>query len=343
MAESQGGKIRISQADRDRYEAMGALERDYRDRGYRLIAGVDEAGRGPLAGPVLAAACILPPDCDLYGLNDSKKMTPKRREVLYDRIRQEASAFAIAMVGQEEIDRTDILSATKEAMRRALLELKVQPDLALVDAVALEGFDFPLLAENKGDARHNVIAAASVLAKVARDRLMVNWDKVYPQYGFAAHKGYGTPAHMEALRLHGPCPLHRMSFLSFLDPVNKKGPKAHEKGWQTEWVVARDLIDRGHTILAHRYRQEGLGDLDFITAWKSRIHVIECKGRGPSSQGYGGSLSALTESQMQRIRRLAALWLDRHPAYRDQPLEFLYAACDLDGQGRVQTLTYLPF
>lgn len=343
MTEAKRTSIRISQRDRDRYQAMAAFESELAERGYQAIAGVDEAGRGPLAGPVLAAACILPPEAKLYGLNDSKKMTPKRREVLYDQIRQEALAWSIAMVDQEEIDRTDILSATKEAMRRALHELPVKPDLALIDAVALEGLDFPVLAKTQGDAKHNVIAAASVLAKVARDRLMVNWDKVYPHYGFAAHKGYGTQAHKEALDRYGPCPLHRKSFLSSFDFKKTKGPTAHDKGWQTEWAVARDLIGRGHSVLAHRFGLPGLGDIDFITARKRRLYVIECKGRGPGTDSYGGVESALREDQIQRIRRLAALWLEDHPAYADWPLTLLYAAVDLDRQGQPGQLDYLPF
>ena len=343
MTDPQEKTIRISQRDRDRYEAMAAFERDLADRGYKAVAGVDEAGRGPLAGPVLAAACILPAKTALYGLNDSKKMTPRRREVLYDQIRRQAVAWSIAKVDQEAIDRTNILSATKQAMKRALLELPVKPDLALIDAVALEGLDFPVLAKIQGDAHHNVIAAASILAKVARDRLMVNWDKIYPDYGFAAHKGYGTPAHMEALRLHGPCPLHRQSFLSSLDLKKPEGLTAYDKGWQTEWAVARDLIGRGHTILAHRYAVQAMGDIDFITAHKKRLYVIECKGRGPGTESFGGIESALREDQVRRIRRLADLWLASQPAYADWPLDLLYAAADLDRQGRLIKLDYLPF
>ena len=165
--------------------------------------GVDEAGRGPLAGPVVAAACILPADVSFYGLNDSKKMSARRREALYERIRKESPAWAIAMTGPEEIDRINILQATKAAMKRALDDLPRKPDMALVDAVALQGFDYPVLAEPKGDAKHNVIAAASVLAKVERERMMENWDKVYPVYGFAAI-GYGTQAHRDAIRQTAP-------------------------------------------------------------------------------------------------------------------------------------------
>ena len=207
-------KIRITARDIERYERMAAFEMSLRKEGYSFIAGVDEAGRGPLAGPVVAAACILPRDINFYGLNDSKKMTLKRREALSAMIREQAVCWSVAMVDQGEIDRVNILEATKEAMRRALLELSRTPEIALIDAVSLRGFHYPVRAIVKGDAEHNVIAAASVLAKVARDQMMLEWDEQYPEYGFASHKGYGTPAHREAIRRLGPCPIHRLSFLS---------------------------------------------------------------------------------------------------------------------------------
>lgn len=206
--------IRITARDIERYERMGAFEARLREAGYRFIAGVDEAGRGPLAGPVVAAACILPEGVNFHGLNDSKKMTVKRREALEILIREKAVAWSVAMVGESEIDRVNILEATKEAMRRALCELSCSPDIALIDAVTLQGFDYPCRALVKGDAEHNVIAAASVLAKVARDRMMVRWDEEFPGYGFASHKGYGTAEHIRAIEEQGPCPIHRLSFLS---------------------------------------------------------------------------------------------------------------------------------
>lgn len=213
MGNKEKPGIRITERDRERFRAMGLFEQELREEGFLAIAGVDEAGRGPLAGPVVAAACILPQGVTFYGLNDSKKMTEKRRDYLYELLRGKASAWSIAMVDQGEIDRTDILSATREAMRRALLELPLTPDLALVDAVPIPGLPFPVREEIRGDARHNVIAAASVLAKVARDRMMVNWHEEYPEYGFDSHKGYGTAAHIEVIRRLGPCPIHRRTFL----------------------------------------------------------------------------------------------------------------------------------
>lgn len=184
-----------------------------RAQGYRLICGIDEAGRGPLAGPVAAAAVILPNDCMIEGLDDSKKLTEKKREALYDVICREAVAYAVAMVDHQTIDEINILEATFVAMRQAVEQLPVQPDFALVDGNRSKGLPIPFACVVGGDAISPSIAAASVLAKVTRDRYMVEMDEKYPVYGFARHKGYGSKAHYEALLEHGPCPIHRKTFL----------------------------------------------------------------------------------------------------------------------------------
>lgn len=184
------------------------------EEGFSLICGVDEAGRGPLAGPVCAAAVILPPDLELEGLNDSKKLSEKRREALYPLICEQALAYGIAFASEQEIDEINILQATFLAMRRAVGQLGLKPDLALVDGNREPDFgDIPVRTIIKGDSRSANIAAASILAKVTRDRFMLEQDAVYPQYGFAVHKGYGTQKHYAALREFGPCPIHRRSFL----------------------------------------------------------------------------------------------------------------------------------
>ena len=184
------------------------------EEGFSLICGVDEAGRGPLAGPVCAAAVILPPDLELEGLNDSKKLSEKRREALYPLICEQALAYGIAFASEQEIDELNILQATFLAMRRAVGQLGLKPDLALVDGNREPDFgDIPVRTTIKGDSRSANIAAASILAKVTRDRFMLEQDAVYPQYGFAVHKGYGTQKHYAALREFGPCPIHRRSFL----------------------------------------------------------------------------------------------------------------------------------
>lgn len=182
-------------------------------QGFAQVCGVDEAGRGPLAGPVCAAAVILPPQLHIEGLNDSKKLTDKKRRELYDVITREARSYGIAFATEREIDEYNILQATFLAMERALAQLEPKPALALIDGNRSRDFGLPVQTIVKGDSLSASIAAASILAKVTRDRLMEQYDAQYPQYGFAVHKGYGTKRHYEALRAFGPCPLHRQSFL----------------------------------------------------------------------------------------------------------------------------------
>lgn len=191
------------------YEMENALHAE----GYTLICGVDEAGRGPLAGPVYAAAVILPADFEIEGLNDSKKLTETKREMLFPIIQQNAVAFGIASASEKEIDEMNILQATYLAMNRAIEALGVAPALCLIDGNRKEGICHPAQTVIGGDAKCACIAAASILAKVSRDRFMLEMAEKYPEYGFAKHKGYGTKAHYAALREFGPSPIHRMSFL----------------------------------------------------------------------------------------------------------------------------------
>ncbi len=189
------------------------IEHRARQQGYELICGVDEAGRGPLAGPVCAAAVILPWDLEIPGLNDSKKLTDARRRELFPIIQEKALAYGIAFAGPQEIDEINILQATFLAMERALAQLSVKPDLALIDGNRSRDFGLPVETVVKGDARSANIAAASILAKVTRDDYMIEQSKIYPAYGFEVHKGYGTKRHYAALEEFGPCPIHRASFL----------------------------------------------------------------------------------------------------------------------------------
>lgn len=193
------------------------LEEQYIKEGYSVVCGIDEAGRGPLSGSVYAAACVLPLGLEIPGLNDSKKLTEKKREALFEIICREAISYSIASATPEEIDRMNILEADLLAMRRALDGLSVKAELALVDGNIARGFPIPAYPVIKGDSISASIAAASILAKVTRDRMCYEDDRLYPMYGFAKHKGYGTRAHMDALRTYGPCPLHRRSFLGFLE------------------------------------------------------------------------------------------------------------------------------
>ena len=199
------------QAERERLEKMKEYEHTY--AACTAICGVDEAGRGPLAGPVVAGAVILPKDCEILFLNDSKKLSEKRREELLLEIQENAEARNVGIVGPDVIDDINILQATYEAMRQAIAGLSVKPELLLNDAVMIPGVETMQMPIIKGDAKSVSIAAASILAKVTRDHMMMEYDILFPMYGFAKHKGYGTPAHIAAIREFGPCPIHRRSFI----------------------------------------------------------------------------------------------------------------------------------
>ncbi|MBO5113564.1 MAG: ribonuclease HII [Lachnospiraceae bacterium] len=197
-----------------RTEKMKSFEKEYAS--YSYICGIDEVGRGPLAGPVVAGAVILPKDCDILYLNDSKQLSEKKREELYDVIMEKAVSTGLGFVSPERIDQINILQATYEAMREAIAKLSPQPDLLLNDAVTIPKVAIRQVPIIKGDAKSISIAAASIIAKVTRDRLMVQYDSVFPEYGFASNKGYGAAAHIEALRKYGPTPIHRRSFIKNL-------------------------------------------------------------------------------------------------------------------------------
>ena len=204
---------------KEKYELLSEYEKEYWNNGKTLVAGIDEAGRGPLAGPVVAAACILDPNNPILGLDDSKKLSEKKREALYTEIVEKAVAYAIIRVEADVIDDVNILNATKGAMRSCVEQLKSigkTPDVLLIDAVNLDGTGVDVVPIIKGDAKSNSIAAASVLAKVTRDHIMVDYDNEYPGYGFGKHKGYGTKDHYAAIREHGMTPIHRRSFLKVI-------------------------------------------------------------------------------------------------------------------------------
>ena len=197
--------------ERARIEEMKVYEKEYESHGW--ICGIDEVGRGPLCGPVVASAVILPKDCQILYLNDSKKLSEKKREELYDIIMEQAVAVGIGMASPERIDEINILQATYEAMRQAISGVKVKPAVLLNDAVTIPGVDIPQIPIIKGDAKSVSIAAASIIAKVTRDRMMVEYDRMYPGYDLASNKGYGTKVHMDALRTIGPCEIHRKTFI----------------------------------------------------------------------------------------------------------------------------------
>lgn len=200
------------ETEKQRTEAMKYYEHKYEHLGW--LCGIDEVGRGPLAGPVVAAAVILPTDSQILYLNDSKKLTAAKREELYEVIMREAVAVGLGMADPERIDQINILQATYEAMREAVGKLSVMPQLLLNDAVTIPEIQIPQVPIIKGDAKSVSIAAASIVAKVTRDRMMEEYDKVFPEYGFASNKGYGAQVHIEALKKYGPCPIHRRTFIT---------------------------------------------------------------------------------------------------------------------------------
>ena len=204
----------MKEKEEERLIELSKFEKEYFEKGYNLIAGIDEAGRGPLAGPVVAAAVILPKGCLIEGVNDSKKLSEKKREKLYDDIIENAIAWGVGIKDNNVIDEINILEATRLAMHEAIENLQVKPDFMFIDAEKKVDTDkIPYLPIIKGDALSISIAAASIIAKVTRDRMMREYDEIYPQYGFSGHKGYGTAKHIAAIKEYGPCILHRKSFI----------------------------------------------------------------------------------------------------------------------------------
>ena len=204
----------IKEKELERLTNLKSMEKELYDKGFEYICGIDEAGRGPLAGPVVVAGVIMPKDSMIEGVNDSKKVSEKKREKLYDMILEEAISYSVAIIGQDVIDDINILNATKQGVTTVVEELDVKPNLILVDALThINTKGIPYDSIIKGDAKCYNIAAASIIAKVTRDRIMREWDEIYPQYGFINHKGYGTAKHIEAIKEYGPCPIHRRSFI----------------------------------------------------------------------------------------------------------------------------------
>ena len=203
----------MKEKELERLTNLKIIENELHQKGFKNICGIDEAGRGPLAGPVVVAGVIMPADSMIEGVNDSKKVSEKKREALYDIIIKEAISYSVAIIGQDVIDEINILQATYEAMRQAISMLEPQPTLLLNDAVNIPGVPMKQVSIIKGDAKSISIGAASIIAKVTRDAMMVEYDKIYPEYDFASNKGYGSAKHIEALKKYGPCPIHRKSFI----------------------------------------------------------------------------------------------------------------------------------
>ena len=203
----------MKEKEEARLKKLKEIEKEFFDKGIKYIAGIDEAGRGPLAGPVVVSSVILPADSMIEGVNDSKKVSENKREKLYDIITNEAISYGVGIIYPEEIDEINILQATKKGLTMAIKQMEIKPNIIMVDALTkIDTLGIPYKSIIKGDAKCYSISAASIIAKVTRDRIMREWDKVYPQYGFASHKGYGTAKHIAAIKEYGLCPIHRRSF-----------------------------------------------------------------------------------------------------------------------------------
>ena len=325
LVQQASNQLKKYQAELLRLDKMRLYERRY--AAYDLICGIDEAGRGPLAGPVCAAAVILPKDVQILYLNDSKKLSEKRREALYDEIMEKAVGVGVGLTSPERIDEINILQADYEAMRRAIRALPMQPEILLNDAVTIPGVEIPQEAIIKGDAKSVSIAAASVIAKVTRDRIMYELDRQYPQYGFAAHKGYGTEAHIKALKQYGPSPVHRRSFIGhFVDPDaaedenhEARTPSPFSVGREHEEMASVYLTHEGHRISARNFRCKS-GEIDLISFDGPVLVFTEVKYRADSRMG--DPAEAVDAEKKYRICRAADFYRKKYGIAPQTPCRF---------------------
>jgi len=325
-------------------------ERAARERGFRVIAGIDEAGRGPLAGPVVAACVVLPFEQKLQRVRDSKTLTPEQRDVSFDLINKTAEAIGVGIVEPPEIDKLNILRATHEAMRRAVAALNITPEFVLIDGLPVHPFPILQRALVKGDGRSVSIAAASIVAKVTRDRLMEEYDSQYPVYGFSRHKGYPTSEHISLLTEHGPCPIHRRSFAPVaaltMSSALELGPcdspdslslfkiSAKEVGDSGEIVACAHLRRLGWEILTTRYRCRE-GEVDIIARDRQSIVFVEVKAR----RGRSKPAEAVDRPKRTRTVTAANTWLyETEQADIDCRFDVVEVNFGSDGNARVSLL-----
>ncbi len=321
------------------FAALNLLEEELWARGYTHVAGLDEAGRGPLAGPVVAAAVILDPKRPILGLNDSKKLSARKREELFTQIKEQAISYEIAYCDQDTIDEINILQATKECMTQAVSQMSTQPDYLLIDALRL-ALPLPQEAIVKGDSRANCIAAASVLAKVSRDQAMEGFAEIYPQYGFAKNKGYGTREHIAALKEYGPCPLHRLSFLHKLQLGHaRRESRSTAVGQGAETVVALDLQRRGYRLLIQNFQLQPVGEVDLIAENEERYLIVEVKAR-QEKDVRTSDFWGLDKSKVERIRRLGEYFLNSR-GHDKKVISSVAALCTLDSRGQVLQIKFI--
>lgn len=297
-------KYEKHQQELARLEEILTYERGLWEAGYDLVAGIDEVGRGPLAGPVVAAAVILPKECKIEGVNDSKKLSAKKREELYDIILEKAVSYGIGVVSNERIDEINILQATYEAMREALSQLKPKADYILADAVTIPMVSTPQRGIVKGDAKSMSIGAASIVAKVYRDRMMEAYEEVYPGYGFASNKGYGAAEHIEGIRKQGITPIHRKTFVKNFLPQD--GDTATDKGHRGEVLAAKQMEKMGYEILERNFHALK-GEIDIIAKKDNVIVFTEVKYR--KNEEMGTPAEAVNHWKQQHIIRAAKAYI----------------------------------
>ena len=311
------------------------LERDLWARGAEHVAGIDEAGRGPLAGPVVAACVVLRHDDAIEGCNDSKKLSAKKREQLYEQIMNRALSVSVGICRHEEIDKINILQATKKAMRQALAEATVSVDAVLIDGNQTLGVHPHEIAVIGGDGKSASVACASIVAKVTRDRLMAQYDSLYPQYGFAKHMGYGTKAHTQAILACGPCPIHRRSFLKKLYAAAPSPASARATGNVAENAAVEYLLAQGWEILARNYQTRS-GEIDVIAREGQTVVFVEVKRR--STAAAGSAAQAVTPAKMKKFRQTAESYLAKN-GLLETPARIDVIA--IDGIGEQQELKHI--
>ena len=297
-------KYEKHQQELARLEEILSYERGLWEAGYDLIAGIDEVGRGPLAGPVVAAAVILPKECKIEGVNDSKKLSAKKREELYDIILEKAVSYGIGVVSNERIDEINILQATYEAMREALSQLKPKADYILADAVTIPMVSTPQRGIVKGDAKSMSIGAASIVAKVYRDRMMEAYEEIYPGYGFASNKGYGAAEHIEGIKKQGITPIHRKTFVKNFLPQD--GDTTTDKGHRGEALAAKQMEKMGYEILERNFHALK-GEIDIIAKKENVIVFTEVKYR--KNEEMGTPAEAVNHWKQQHIIRAAKAYI----------------------------------
>jgi len=297
-------KYEKHQQELARLDEILTYERGLWEAGYDLVAGIDEVGRGPLAGPVVAAAVILPKECKIEGVNDSKKLSAKKREELYDIILEKAVSYGIGVVSNERIDEINILQATYEAMREALSQLKPKADYILADAVTIPMVSTPQRGIIKGDAKSMSIGAASIVAKVYRDRMMEAYEEVYPGYGFASNKGYGAAEHIEGIKKQGITPIHRKTFVKNFLPQD--GDTTTDKGHRGEALAAKQMEKMGYEILERNFHALK-AEIDIIAKKDNVIVFTEVKYR--KNEEMGTPAEAVNHWKQQNIIRAAKAYI----------------------------------